>query len=81
MPPVDDFGFIDVEPVVVVGGEARHVADGTVDVEDVVAPSTDQMVVVVPHPILVAGRRTGGLDPTDQIMFEEDAERVVDRLA
>ena len=39
------------------------------------------MVVVVAHPVFVAGRRAGGLDASDQALVGQDTERVVHRLA
>ena len=56
--PVDDLGFVDLEAVVVVGGEAGHLADGAVDVERGAAAAADQVVVVVADPVLVAGGAT-----------------------
>ena len=38
------------------------------------------MVMVVAHPVLVTSGGAGGLDPTDETLVDEDAERVVDRL-
>jgi hypothetical protein len=78
--PVDDFGFIDFEAVVVVDGEAGHLADRTVDVEHRAAASADEMVVVVSNTVFVASRRAGRLDPADEVLVDQDAERVVDRL-
>ena len=79
--PVDDLGFVDLEAVIVVGGEAGHLADRAVDVEHGAAASTDQVMVVVTDSILVAGRRSGRLDPADEVLVDQDAERVVHRLA
>ena len=81
VPPVDDLGFVDLETVVVVGGEAGHRSDSAVDVEHDAAASADQVVVIVAHSIFVAGSGSGRLDPADEVLVDEDAERVVDRLA
>ena len=39
------------------------------------------MVVVVTDPILIAGRRTGGLDPPDEALLGQDFEGVVYSLS
>ena len=39
------------------------------------------MVVIVTDPILVASRRPGGLDASDEAPLGQQTERVVDRLA
>ena len=78
--PVDDFGFVDFESVVVVGGEAGHLANSAVDVEHRAAAPADQVVVVVADPVLVASCRASRLDPADQVLVDQDAERVIDRL-
>jgi hypothetical protein len=78
--PVDDLGFVDDEARVVGGRQARGGADGAVDIDHAAAGAADQMVVVVADPILVPCRRTGGLDPSDQPVLGQDAQRVVHRL-
>ena len=79
--PVDDFGFVNFESVIVVRGEAGDLTDGAVDVEHGATGATDEMVVVVADTVLVASCRTSWLDPPDEVLVDEDAERVVDRLA
>lgn len=54
--PVNDFGFIDLEIVVVIGREARHLTNGAVDVEHDCALSTNQVMVIVADSVLVARR-------------------------
>jgi hypothetical protein len=39
------------------------------------------MVVVVPDPILIASRRPGGLDTTDESLFGQDPEGVIHPLS
>ena len=51
---VDDLGFVDLLAEVVDGRQARGVADRTVDVDHPIAGSTDEVVVVVTDPVLVA---------------------------
>ena len=36
--------------------------------------------MVISHPVLIAGRRTGGLDTSDEALVGQHAERVVHRL-
>ena len=53
--PIDDLGLVDLEPGVVVRGEARYLTDGAIDIDRAPARAADEMVVVVPHPDLIAG--------------------------
>lgn len=53
--PVDDFGFIDEESVVVGCLKARRVPDGTIDINHLATATTHQMVMVVVDAVLVAG--------------------------
>ena len=53
--PIDDLGFVDVEPGGVVRGEARYVTDGAIDIDRAPARTADEMMVVVPHPDFIAG--------------------------
>jgi hypothetical protein len=78
--PVDDFGFVDLEAMVIVGCEAGCVPDRAVDVEHEAAAPTDEVMMVIAHPIFVPGDRTRRLDPTNQILLNEGTECVVDRL-
>src|SRR5437867_9145571 len=76
-PPVDDFGLVDREPVVVRRMKARSLADSAVDVFDGTARSAHHMVVVVADPRLVARDRSGRLDPPEQAGVGERAQYVV----
>src|SRR4051794_7479694 len=78
--PVDDLGLVDDEPVVVGHVQARSGADRAVDVDGATAAAADEVVVVVVDPVLVAGRRPGRLDPADESLVGQRAQRVVDRL-
>ena len=78
--PVDDLGLVDEETMVVVCGEARGRADGTIDVIHQIAPSANEMVMIVSNPVLVAGNRPCGLYPTQEVLLDEDPERVVHGL-
>ena len=79
--PVNNFGFVDFESVVVIGSQTRHLAGCTVDVEHHPAAPADQVMVVVTDAVLIASCRASGLDPANQVLVDQDAERVIDRLA
>jgi hypothetical protein len=53
--PIDNFGLVDLEPGVVVRGEARNLTDGAIDIDRAPARTADEVMVVVSHPDLVAG--------------------------
>lgn len=55
--------------------------NGAVDVDRFPAGAADHVVVMIPDPIFVAGRRTGRLDAPDEALLNQEAERVVNRLA
>ena len=78
--PIDDFGFVNFESVGIVGGEAGHLANSAVDVEHHPADPADQVVVVVADPTLVATCRARRLDAANQVLVDQNAERVIDRL-
>jgi hypothetical protein len=78
--PVNDFGLVDVEAAVVAGRETRRGSDRAVNVNQTAAVSTNQMVVVVAHPILETSRGSGGLNATDKARADQNAQRVVHRL-
>lgn len=77
---MDDLGLIKKETMVVVGGEARGRADGTIDVIHQIAPSANEMVMIVSNPVLVAGNRSCGLYPTQEVFLNEDPKCVVHGL-
>ena len=79
--PVDDLGLIDLKTVIILGNEARRRADSTIDIEDLAAITTHQMMVIVANPIFVASRRTNRLNSPDETIVGESTESVVDRLA
>ena len=79
--PVDHLRLIDLVTRVGGGGQARGVADGTVNIDRFSAGATDQVVVVVTNTILVAGRRSGGLDAPDESLLDKHPEGVVHRLS
>src|SRR5438046_9364503 len=64
--PEDDLGFVDLVAGLVGGGQAGRVAHRAVDVDHRAAGAADEMVVVVAHSVLVASRRPGGLDATQE---------------
>ena len=64
--PVDDLGLVDLVARVVGRGEARNLADRTVDVDGPAAGAADEVVVVVADAVLVASRRARGLDAPDR---------------
>jgi hypothetical protein len=81
MPPKNDFGFVNFEPMVIIGGQAGCGTNGAVDVEHHVARSADQMVVVVTDSIFISRGGPSWLDPTNEVLVDQDAERVVHSLA
>jgi hypothetical protein len=53
--PIDNFGLVDLEPGVVVRGEARNLTDCAIDVDRATASTADEVMVIVSDPHLVAG--------------------------
>jgi type IV secretory pathway protease TraF len=78
--PVDDLSLVNEETMVVVGSEARGRADGAIDVVHQIAPSANEMVMVVSNPVLVAGNRSCGLYATHEVLLDEDPKCVVHGL-
>ena len=78
--PVDDLGFVDLEAVIVVCSEARRRSHSTVDVKHRRTAATDQVMVIVADAVLVPCRRSGGLDAANQVLVDQQTERVVDGL-
>jgi hypothetical protein len=78
--PVDDLGFVDDEPVVISGLQAWPVPYCAVDVYGAATAAAHDVVVVVIDPVLIAGRRARRLDTPDEVIFGQDAQRIVDRL-
>ena len=79
--PVNYLRLIDLKTRVVGSGQARGVADGTVDVDGFAAGATDRVVVIVTDSILVKCRRPGGLDAPDEALLHQDPQSVVYRLS
>lgn len=79
--PIGNVGFIDVVAMVVRRREAGRGADRAINVDHASALSTDQMVVVVVDAVLVAGCGSHGLNPTHEVVVNENSERVVHCLA
>lgn len=77
---MDDLGLVKKETVVVVGGEARGRSDGAIDVVHQITPSANEMVMIVSNPVLVAGNRSCGLYPTQEVLLDEDPKCVVHGL-
>lgn len=78
--PVDDLGFVDLVTAIICRCQARGGTYGAVNVGRTAANAADDVVVVVSHAILVAGRRSGGLDAPENALLGEGAEGVVNRL-
>ncbi len=79
MAPVDDLGLVDLVARVVGRSQAWRGTDSAVHVDHAAAGATDQVVMVVTHPILVARRRPGRLDAPEQTHVGQDADGVVHR--
>src|SRR5690349_8488705 len=79
--PEDDLGFVDLEARVVRRGQARRIAHRAVDVDHPAAASADEVVMIVADPVVVAGRGTGRLDPSEETLVGQRRESVVHRLA
>ena len=69
-----------VEAVIVVGGETRGLTDSAVDVDHDAAGATDEVMVIVADSILVARRRSRGLDSAGQPPADQRSQGVVHRL-
>jgi hypothetical protein len=78
--PEVDLGLVDLESAVLGHVQAGRFADGTVDVCDETTRAADDVVVVVPHPRLVASHRAGGLEAPDEASGGQRAQHVVDGL-
>lgn len=78
--PVDDFGLVDLEAMIVLGVETRRRSNGTVDIEDEATASTYQVMVIVPDAIFETGGRSSGLDATNEAFVGKGSEGVVARL-
>ncbi len=79
--PINHFGFVDLKPMRVAGGEARCRTDRAIDVKNGPTSSADQVMVVVPHPVFIPGWRTRRLDSAHQMLGHQNGQRVVHGLA
>lgn len=80
-PPINDFGLVDRVAVIGGGVEAGRLSDGAVDIDDLLAPPADEVVMVVAHPRFVERRSTGGFNAADDPDGHQGIEIVVDGLA
>ena len=78
--PVDHFGFVDLEAVVIVGMQARGFADGAADVLGLAAGTADEVMMVIADPVFVEGGGVGRLDAADDALVREYVQDVVDGL-
>ena len=78
--PVDDLGLLDLEAVIVVGGETRRLTDGAVDVDHDATGAADEVMVIVTDSILVSRGRPRGLNPAGQAPVDQRSQGVVYRL-
>lgn len=74
-------GLVDRVSPGVTGLQARCRRDCAVDIGDRPTSATDEMVVIVGHPILIQRRCPGGLDPSQETRSSQGSQHVVDRLA
>ena len=66
--------------MVIVCSEARRRSDRTIDVEHDATTSADEMVMVVTDAVFVAGSGPRRLDAPNQVLVDEQRNRVVHRL-
>lgn len=78
--PVNHLGLIHLVAGSLGGGEARGRADRAVDIHHPAAGATDQMMVVVTGPVLVARGRPRRLDAAEEALLGEEREGIVDSL-
>ncbi len=77
--PVDDLGLVDLITGVVGRSQARHGTHGAIHVDHLAAGATDQVVMVVTHPILISCGGPRRLDAPEQTDVGQHADGVVDR--
>jgi hypothetical protein len=78
--PVHHFGLVDDKAMIVGRLKARRITDRAVDIDRRLAPPTDEVVVIVPHPSLVKCRAARRFDPANDPRRDERVEIVVHRL-
>ncbi len=81
MTPIDHLRLVDVVAVVVDDVQTRCRPDRAVRVDGQATGATDEVMVVVAHPVLVASGRTGGLYTPEQSLVDENRKGVVHPLA
>lgn len=79
--PIGHLGLVDLEAIDIRCFETRSIAHCAIDVDDVTALATDEVVMVVAHAVLVESWRANWLNSTDQTLVDQEAEGVVHRLA
>jgi hypothetical protein len=78
--PIDDLGLIDLVPSIIGDLQTRRRPQRAIDVDRLTARSTDQVVVVVPHTMLITSGRSGWLDTPQEALAHQNAESVVHPL-
>ena len=79
--PVGNFSFVDLETVQIRCFETGSIAHCAIDIDDVTAFATDQVVMIVSDPVLVQRGRADRLNSTNETLVDQQAQGVVDRLA
>jgi hypothetical protein len=79
--PKRDLCFIDLVAESVACLEAWCRAHDAVDVGHPTADSTNEVVVIVAHPVLIPSRRSDRLNSSNDPFFDQDPQCVVHRLS
>ena len=79
--PIGHLGLVDLEAIDIRCFETRSIAHCAIDVDDVTAFATDEVVMVVSDAVLVQSGRANRLNSTDQTFVDQKAEGVIHRLA
>ena len=75
--PKSNLRFVDFVAKVVARLKTRRRADYTVNVNDVAADTTDEVMVIVTHAIFITRRRSDRLNSTNQALLYQDGECVI----
>jgi hypothetical protein len=78
--PIHDFGFVDDKAVIIGRSETGCGARGAVDVDGLVAPPADEMMMVVSDSGLIQRGPPGRFDPAEDPRGDERVEVVVHGL-
>jgi hypothetical protein len=78
--PIGNFGLVDLEAIQIRCFETRSISHCAIDIDDVAAFATDEVVVIVSDAVLVQRGRADRLNAANETFVDEQAERVVDRL-